>query len=239
MATNAKTSSLRALFIALDFIVISTVAYTLITDGWPFRKEVLTPWMVTTLLDFYINIVPVAIWIFCNESSWVLSGLWIILLLCLGSMVSCTYILLQLFKCSPHDSNKEPIYRFLPNQNVRNTNQSQFSAIVVGRIVFVILGCLMVAALIYTSITDGSPFRKELLTPWMIALLIDFYVNIAILSLWIAHKETTWMSTVVWILILVFLGSAATCVYVVLQLFKLSPDDPFDRIFTKPESKQP
>uniref|UniRef100_M8B2B5 Uncharacterized protein n=1 Tax=Aegilops tauschii TaxID=37682 RepID=M8B2B5_AEGTA len=38
--------------------------------------------------------------------------------------------------------------------------------LVVYRTVFAALGCLMVGTLVYTCITDGSPFRAELLTPY-------------------------------------------------------------------------
>lgn len=39
------------------------------------------------------------------------------------------------------------------------------SSVVTLRILFIILGCLMLGTLVYTLLTDGSPFRKELLTP--------------------------------------------------------------------------
>jgi len=39
------------------------------------------------------------------------------------------------------------------------------STVIALKAVFIGLGCLMVAALIYTTSIDGSPFRKELLTP--------------------------------------------------------------------------
>lgn len=38
-------------------------------------------------------------------------------------------------------------------------------SVVSARFLFSILGCLMLATLVYTIATDGSPFRKELLTP--------------------------------------------------------------------------
>ncbi|RVW94849.1 hypothetical protein CK203_034536 [Vitis vinifera] len=57
-----------------------------------------------------------------------------------------------------------------------------FSPIVTARISFSLLGLLMLGTLIYTLLTDGSPFRKELLTPWMTATLIDFYINVVALS---------------------------------------------------------
>lgn len=38
-------------------------------------------------------------------------------------------------------------------------------SLVMWRAVFAVLGLLMVATLVYTLATDGSPFRLELFTP--------------------------------------------------------------------------
>jgi hypothetical protein len=40
-------------------------------------------------------------------------------------------------------------------------------SLAVWRAVFAGLGVFMVATLVYTCATDGSPFRPELLTPWV------------------------------------------------------------------------
>ncbi|KAJ6938957.1 hypothetical protein NC651_005408 [Populus alba x Populus x berolinensis] len=100
------------------------------------------------------------------------------------------------------------------------------SAVVTARIAFSILGLLMLGTLIYTLITDGSPFRKELLTPWMTATLIDFYINVVALSVWVAYKESSWISAFLWILLLICFGSITTCVYIVKQLLQLTSQDP-------------
>ncbi|KAJ7006358.1 hypothetical protein NC653_005648 [Populus alba x Populus x berolinensis] len=100
------------------------------------------------------------------------------------------------------------------------------SAVVTARIAFSILGLLMLGTLIYTLITDGSPFRKELLTPWMIATLIDFYINVVALSVWVAYKESSWISAFLWILLLICFGSITTCAYIVKQLLQLTSQDP-------------
>ncbi|CAN1235260.1 hypothetical protein LINPERPRIM_LOCUS4446 [Linum perenne] len=124
--------------------------------------ELLTPWMSATVVDFYINIFALAVWICYKESSIVSSVVWVILLICFG--------------------------------RTRDEQKGKHFPVVSARIVFTILGCAIVATLVYTILTDGSPFRQELLTPWMCAMLIDFYVNIAALSVWVAYKETSWLS---------------------------------------------
>lgn len=50
----------------------------------------------------------------------------------------------------------------------RNSNAEQktnLSPVIFARISFGALGCLMFGTLLYTVLTDGSPFRNELLTP--------------------------------------------------------------------------
>lgn len=42
--------------------------------------------------------------------------------------------------------------------------KSMFS-VVSARVLFSVLGCVMLGTLLYTLLTDGSPFRTELLTP--------------------------------------------------------------------------
>ncbi|XP_031117488.1 uncharacterized protein LOC116021031 isoform X2 [Ipomoea triloba] len=98
--------------------------------------------------------------------------------------------------------------------------------VAVAKVVFIALGCLMLGTLIYTFVTNGSPFRKEVYTPWTIATFIDFYINVVALSVWIVYKESSWISASCWILLLITLGSIATSAYIVLQLFQLSSQDP-------------
>ncbi|KAI5589485.1 hypothetical protein BDE02_05G166300 [Populus trichocarpa] len=105
------------------------------------------------------------------------------------------------------------------------------SAVMSARIAFSVLGFLMLGTLIYTLLTDGSPFRKELLTPWVVATLIDFYINVVALSVWVAYKESSLISGFLWILLLICFGSITTCAYVVKQLVQLTSQDPVYLIY--------
>lgn len=57
--------------------------------------------------------------------------------------------------------------------------------------------------------------------PWMKATVYDFYANALPIMLWVAYKETNWLSKIGWIIALAALGSIATAGYILLQLFKL------------------
>ncbi|XP_057816569.1 uncharacterized protein LOC131029910 isoform X2 [Cryptomeria japonica] len=104
--------------------------------------------------------------------------------------------------------------------------ESWISSVVVARMAFVTMGFIMLITLVYTIITDGSPFRKDLLTPWMNATLIDFYLNVAAIATWVVYKEPTWIGAFIWTILLICLGSMVTCWYIAIQLFKISPQDP-------------
>ncbi|KAI3768075.1 hypothetical protein L2E82_18507 [Cichorium intybus] len=40
----------------------------------------------------------------------------------------------------------------------------------------------------------------------MVATLIDFYINVVALFVWIAYKESNWMSALLWIIFIVCFG---------------------------------
>ncbi|KAJ4701140.1 putative Transmembrane protein [Melia azedarach] len=227
MATIFLANALKTLFCMLGSVMIATLIYTISIDGLPFRKELLTPWMAATLVDFYINVVPLAAWVSYKESNWVGAILWVILLVCFGSITTCLFIFIQLLKLSPQESLRDPIYHVLLRHTSKDSMEHKRKhSVVTARIIFSILGVLMLGTLVYTLLTDGSPFRKELLTPWMTATLIDFYINVVSLSVWVAYKESSWVGAFFWIILLICFGSITTCVYIVLQLFRLSSQDP-------------
>src|ERR1700759_5284138 len=59
--------------------------------------------------------------------------------------------------------------------------------------------------------------------PWMRATLWDFYANVAVIYLWVCYKEKGITPKLIWLILLVALGSIASCAYVLIQLFRLKP----------------
>lgn len=227
MAAPSLATVLTTLFVVLGCGISATVIYTIATDGLPFREQLLTPWMAATLVDFYINILVIGAWIIYKESNWIRAIIWIVLLVCLGSITTCGYIVLQFFKLTPQESLQDPIYFVLLRTRKMDETESKGKLSVVGaRVLFSVLGCLMLGTLIYTIAINGSPFRQELFTPWFSATLVDFSVNVFALLVWVAYKESNWRSAAIWIILFICLGSVTTCSYIVLQLFHLSPQDP-------------
>ncbi|KAL5714760.1 hypothetical protein ACHQM5_016674 [Ranunculus cassubicifolius] len=223
-----QSNGLKLLFGILGCLMVATLIYTIIIDGFPFRNELLTPWMATTLVDFYVTVVALAAWVSYKVPKWMAAVVWITLLICFGSVTTCAFILVQLLNVSAQDPSNEPMYYVLVREESKNETEMKksFFSVTAARILFIALGCLQLGALIYTLVTDGSPFRSELLTPWMEALLVDFYINVVAISVWIVYKEAHWISALVWIILLICFGSVTTCAYIVVQLFQLSSQDP-------------
>ncbi|XP_002987953.2 uncharacterized protein LOC9651975 isoform X1 [Selaginella moellendorffii] len=98
--------------------------------------------------------------------------------------------------------------------------------VVLARVGFIALGTILAATIAYTCVTDGSPFRMELLTPWMKETLLDFYILVFIFGCWVWYKEDSVVSRIIWIVLLVCFGSVTAAYYVSIQLFKISVHDP-------------
>jgi hypothetical protein len=67
----------------------------------------------------------------------------------------------------------------------------------------------------------------------MRATIWDFYANVTVIFLWVYYKEKSVMFSITWLILLVALGSIATCAYVLRQLFKLKPNDELKEFFSK------
>ncbi|CAL5048416.1 unnamed protein product [Urochloa decumbens] len=160
--------------------------------------------MDATLIDFYVNVIAIAAWVIYKEANWISAAVWVVLLFCFGSAATCAYIVKKLFEVAPTGPSQDALDLLFIRQG--NLSRRKCSYVIIGRIVFSILGIFMAAVVTYTVNTDGLPFRKELLTPWMAATLIDFYINIFAISVWVAHKESSWISTAIWIILLICFG---------------------------------
>ncbi|KAM0858656.1 hypothetical protein ACQ4PT_047698 [Festuca glaucescens] len=193
MAASGTLVVYRAVFTALGLSMVGTLVYTCITDGSPFRAELLTP------------------------------------------ATTCTYIVTKLFEITPSGPSQDPLGHLLLRQD--SLPERKYSFVTVGRTIFSILGILMAALVTYTVVTDGLPFRKDLLTPWMAATLFDFYIDVFAISVWVVHKESTWISSVIWICLLICFGSITTCGYIVVQLLQVSYQDPIYHVLLNSHSK--
>ena len=69
--------------------------------------------------------------------------------------------------------------------------------------------------------------------PWFIATLFDTYWAFFTFYLWLAYKERTLLSKVLWFLAVVLLGNIAMAAYMLIQLFRLPADAPLERLLLR------
>jgi len=103
------------------------------------------------------------------------------------------------------------------------------------KILFSILFVWMCYVVITTSINSNLFSNWDYLggIPWMRATLCDFYTNVTVIFVWLCYKENKLYSKIIWLILLVTLGSIASCAYVLIQLFKLKPGEGLKELFSK------
>ena len=79
-------------------MVISTSLTSNLFKEWNFLGSI--PWMRATLWDFYANVIVIYLRVLYKEKRAALKFFWLILLVALGSIASCAYVLIQLFRLS-------------------------------------------------------------------------------------------------------------------------------------------
>ncbi|XP_076916296.1 uncharacterized protein LOC143575949 isoform X2 [Bidens hawaiensis] len=208
MAAASALVALKTLFIVLMCIMAAALAYTLAKDGDSSCFDLSALWTQVIIADVFAFVIPIVAWFFYKESSWIKRVVVIIVIYWCGSFITCGYITWLLFKLSPEESLKDPIYFVLvrrQNGNVDKGRVTQASH-VTAKVIVTAIGCCLLALIIYAYIIDGSPFYLEVLTPCMIASSVDVCIHIVVFSVWITYKESSFISSVFWILVLVCLS---------------------------------
>jgi hypothetical protein len=97
------------LLVWMSYQVITTSIESNLFKEWDFLGSI--PWMRATLWDFYANVLVIYLWIIYKERSIGLKFLWLILMICLGSIATCIYVLIQLFTLKPGEDIAELVGR--------------------------------------------------------------------------------------------------------------------------------
>jgi len=102
-----------------------------------------------------------------------------------------------------------------------------------------IIFLLFIAAIAYFTIT--ASMDRSVLTAgselwpdtWFKATLVDTYCAFLTIYIWIFYKERTWLSRLIWLLLVLTLGTFAYAAYILIQLFKLKPGEPVATILLR------
>jgi len=68
---------------------------------------------------------------------------------------------------------------------------------------------------------------------WFKATLADTYFAFLTIYLWVFYKESCWISRIFWFFGIMILGNIAISAYMLIQLFRLKPGDPLERILLR------
>ena len=94
--------------------------------------------------------------------------------------------------------------------------------------IFVWMTVATIRTSLQVSLWEAMPaFARN---PWSMATLYDAYCSFLTLYVWVAYKEQGWAARVIWFVLIMSLGNIAMSVYVLIQLFRLKPEQPAEAL---------
>ncbi len=107
--------------------------------------------------------------------------------------------------------------------------------IVFLRVVFAVVLVAMIGLTVAASLERGVVAAARDLLPdaWFRATLADAYFGFLTVFVWIAYKEAGLIRKTVWFVLLMALGNIAIASYVLVQLFRVRPGDPIERVLLR------
>ena len=78
--------------------------------------------------------------------------------------------------------------------------------------------------------------QSIVLHPWFIATLFDTYFGFTTFWLWLAYRETSWISRIVWLLAIFALGNIAMASYLLLIVWRLPTDASMRQVLLRPDA---
>jgi hypothetical protein len=94
------------------------------------------------------------------------------------------------------------------------------------KLLFAAIFLWMTILTIHTSLAVSlwSAWDSFAANPWAVATLYDACFGFITFWIWVAYKENTWWSRLLWLVLILGLGNIAMSLYVLIQLFRLKPD---------------
>lgn len=69
--------------------------------------------------------------------------------------------------------------------------------------------------------------------PWAVATLYDAYFGFITFWVWVAYKESTMWSRLLWLVLILCLGNIAMSLYVLIKLFRLKPEQSVEALLLR------
>jgi hypothetical protein len=103
------------------------------------------------------------------------------------------------------------------------------------KILFGTIFIWMIAMTVQTSmkVSLWSSLHSFAGNPWAVATLYDAYFGFITFWVWVAYKEKSAGARILWLVLILGLGNIAMSFYVLLQLFRLKPEDPVEAVLLR------
>jgi len=103
------------------------------------------------------------------------------------------------------------------------------------KLLFAVIFLWMIVLTIRTSMTVSlwSSLDSFAGNAWAVATLYDAYFGFITFWVWVAYKESTLWSRLLWLVLILALGNIAMSLYVLIQLFRLKPDQPVEALLRR------
>lgn len=94
------------------------------------------------------------------------------------------------------------------------------------------------------AVTIGASLQKNILEAgpalraerWFQATLADAYFGFITFYVWVAYKERSLAGRIIWFVLIMLLGNIAMSIYVLRELVRWRPNEPFSTILLRRES---
>jgi uncharacterized protein DUF1475 len=84
------------------------------------------------------------------------------------------------------------------------------------------------------SFWDFSHWQPQYASnPWAMATLWDAYFGFITFFVWVCYKEASMAMRILWFVLIMALGNIAMSAYVLVQLFRLKPDESVGNVITR------
>ncbi len=98
-------------------------------------------------------------------------------------------------------------------------------------LIFVFMVTMTIRTSFEMSLGEGWPGIRS--NPWAMATLYDAYFGFITFFVWVAYRERALWVKFVWFVLIMGLGNIAMSLYVLIQLFRLKPDEPASSVLLR------
>ena len=103
--------------------------------------------------------------------------------------------------------------------------------------VFVVMLAMTIRASMENSVLNVP--GEVLADRWFQATLTDAYLGFITFYAWVAYRETSWFSRIIWFLLIMSLGNMAMSAYVIFRLLRLPSQATLEDLLLRPRPGRP